>query len=321
MLYCTCRKLGSLYQKVNEIDKAKLEYYRAIKLGSLVNYDAYFAMANLYASQNEYDLAQDVILSIKSVQLKNVQENIGNFYYDWGAKLSMKDPYEAIRKYKLALDNYRKADSFSTKKAVKALELTYSGIADNYIASGNILEAIKVLNLSLDAVDNATAHYKLAQIYENKNIDTSLSQFDKAFKINPGISTYDEYIQLLVQKGDLLKNKGNEAAANFYYEKARSLDHNIYIPFVADKIILVNLISTRFVESDDKKSLVPGVSFKIMNASKDDVNFLKVKVVFSSDNRNFSEVEQLVCTPGTPLHADSATYDISIFSKNRFRKY
>ena len=306
-------KLGTAYQQVNEIEKAKLEYYRAIKLGSLVRYDAYFGMANLYASQNEYDLAEDVLMSIKDIPLKEVANNIGDFYYNWGAKLSGKDPFESIRKYTTALGYYKKANSKNIKNADKALEVTYKEIADKYIINNNVTEAIRILKLSLEACNNATAHYRLAQIYENKNIDSSISEFEKAYKLNPKIGPNYEYIQLLVNKGNILKSKGNEAAASFYFEKAKSLDNSIYIPFVADKNVLVNLISTRFVQ-DSNKSSIPGVSFKVMNANKENINFMKVKVVFSSDNRNFSEVEKLVCTPETPLHSDSATSDISIFS-------
>ena len=311
--YDTHIKLGRAYQQVNEPEKAKLEYYRAIKLGSLIRYDGYFGMADLYASQNQYDLAEDVLMAIKDVPLKEVGNNIGDFYLSWGNKLSEKDSFEATRKYKIALNYYKKADSKNIKNAGQALESAYSKMADKFIIDDNISEAIKFLKLSLQAYNNAKAHYRLAQIYENTNIDNSLSEFEKAYKINSKIAPSHEYIAMLVKKGNQLKNQGNEAAANFYFEKAKKLNTSIYIPFVADKNILVNLTSTRFVQDNNKMS-IPGISFRVMNASKENINFMKVKVVFSSDNRNFSEVEKLICTPETPLQSDSSTPDISIFS-------
>src|SRR3989339_2162567 len=77
-------KLGDLLMQVKEPEKAKIEYYRAVKLGSIKRFDAYLALANIYIDEGNYSFAQEILLPLKDIPDKKIQERLGDFYYRWG---------------------------------------------------------------------------------------------------------------------------------------------------------------------------------------------------------------------------------------------
>ncbi len=64
----------------------------------------------------------------------------------------------------------------------------------------------------------------------------------------------------------------------------------------------------------DKDILVPEISFKLTNISKDKVKNLKVKIVFLENNKPFSEEIKVVAMENKPLNNDSSTPQINIFA-------
>ncbi|MFH0702113.1 MAG: tetratricopeptide repeat protein [bacterium] len=308
-------RVGNLYEQVNEHDKAKIEYYRAINLKNTNKYDAHFAMANLYALENNYTFAQEILMTIKDVPSKKVLEGIGDFYYNWGEKISKIDLFDAIRKYKTAYNFYKDAKSKNINKTKLILEKTYDKVAEKLIVANNIQEAIKILNLSIEFVDNPTAHYKLAKIYTGKNIDKAINEYEKTLNLNPKAFNHNELVNLLIKKVEILKQQKDETTAKYYYDKAKKLNPSINIPYIPDENILVNLIATKCSESIEKDTLIPGVSFKIINISKEKIDYLKVKVVFLENEKPYSEKIEIIATPKKFLNPNTTTSNINLFSQ------
>lgn len=311
--YTVHYKLGLIYAQVNEPLKAKIEFYRAIKLDA-GRYEANFAMASLYASQDNWEMAEDTLTPLIKSKNRFTIEKIGDFYLTWGAELSETNQLEALRKFKTSYELYKQSNSRHISQAKSILENLYADIADKLVEINKSNDAIKLLNLSLNTFDNALAHYKLAMIYKNSNIDESLKEFDKAFKLNPKISAPDPYIETLIKKGNILAKKGDLTGSKYYYTIAQSISPKVKVPYAPDKHILVNLIATRYSENIDKDYIIPGVSFKIMNVSKDNIDYLKAKVVFLQDEKEYSKKIIDIATKESPIPSDQVTGTFDVYS-------
>jgi len=307
-------KLGTLLIQVNEPEKAKIEFYRAIKLSEVGKYDAYFAMADLYMSTDEYELAQDLLMQIKDVPLKEIDDKIGDFYLRWGDHIYKDNPMEAIRKYKFAYKFYSRNGGIKAANIRKHIETAYSGVSDSLVATNNVDDAVNILNSSIAYFNNATAHYKLAKIYVKKNPDTAIKEFTMAFALNSSIAPPDEFVQLLIQKGDNLYKNGDETAAQLYYNKARKLNTHAKIPYLSNNNIIVNLLAYKSSKDTNSLNYTPGISFKITNISKVKIPYLKVKIVFNFNGKEYSENSKEITTPETPIPAFSITSPINIYS-------
>ncbi|MDD3014449.1 MAG: tetratricopeptide repeat protein [Candidatus Gastranaerophilales bacterium] len=307
-------RLGNLYRQVNELENAKIEYYRAIKMGNLNRYDAYFAMADIYVSEDEYELAQDILVQIQDIPFKVVSDKIGDFYFDWGNQFKKINQPEAIRKYKLAYKFYSKNKSDKVFLTRKAIENKYMDIADNLLAFNKVDEAVKILNSSINYYDNSSAHYKLARIYEKENIDKAIEEYTKAFTLNSSIASTDGFVQLLVKKADNLYKNGDKLNAGVYYGKARKLGSKVKIPYINDNNIIVNLIASKSSKDVDKQLYTPGISFKITNISKNKIEYLKAKVIFNVNDQKYSEEIKEISTQKIPLSPYSITPLINVYS-------
>jgi len=307
-------RLGNAYKQVNEPEKAKIEYYRAIKLTNTDRYDAYFAMSDLYVSENEYELAQSLLVEIIDVPNKTVAEKIGDFYYSWANNIKKSDQPEAIRKYKLSYDFYSRCNSDKVPLIRKTIENTYLEIADSLLAINNVDEAVKLLNTSINYLDNANAHYKLAEIYEKKNPDRAINEYTKAFALNNSAINTDRFAKLLENKADNLYKKGDKLTAKLYYDKAKSLSPNIIIPYINDSSIIVNLIAFRASKDENKQVYTPGISFKITNISKNEIKYIKAKIIFNVNGQKYSEETKDISTSQNPLSPFSITPLINVYS-------
>lgn len=307
-------KLGNLFRLVNEPEKAKIEFYRAIKLSEIGKYDAYFAMADLYMSDDDYELAQALLMQIRDIPLKEIADKIGDFYLKWGDHIYKDNPMEAIRKYKIAYKFYFRNKGIKAVNIRKHIETSYSDIADSLMATNNVDDAVNILNSSIDYSNNATAHYKLAKIYKKKNPDIAIREFTMAFALNSSIAPPDEFVQLLIKKGDNFYKNGDATTAELYYNKARKLSTHTKIPYLNDNNIIVNLLASKSSKDNNNLYYTPGISFKITNISKVKIPYLKVKVVFNLNGKEYSENVKEITTPEIPIPPFSITSAINIYA-------
>jgi len=307
--------LGELYEKVNEPDKAKIEYVMAIRQGGRHKPKAYLKLAKIYCNESRYRIAEDIISDIKDTKNKDARKAIGDMYFNWGEHLKNTDKPEAIRKYKKAREYYQETDTTSEKNTAIVITNLYAEISNDLINSKKIKEAVEILKLSLKYEDTALAHYKLARIYEsNGKDDKALKEYSNALKLDPEITNKSSYIKLLVKKAKEFKDKGNDVNAEYYYSKAKKLNSALDVPLNPDKKILFTLIATKLNEDADNDILVPGIIFKVINISKDIIDDLKIKVVFLKDGKPVSSEIVTIASKESPFKGDSESSEIGMYS-------
>ena len=314
--YTVHMRLGELYIQVKESEKAKTEYYRAINLNHANNYDAYFALAGIYAEENKHNFVQSILSSLRDVEEKRIQERLGDFYYEWGKKLAGHDDFDSIRKYRVAYEFYSRSNNRKLNGLITVIENAYSKTSDELVKEGKINEAMKILGLSLDFNNNSLAHYKMARILESRNIDEAIKEYEKTFKMDSNGHIFDRsgYANLLVQKGNMYKEQGNELLSEYFYSKAKKISSRIKIPEITDKQLILVLLSARYSENIERDTITPGISFKIMNVSKDPVTYLKVKCVFLDKNKFIDEDLIMIADSKNKIYPNEISPVISSFS-------
>lgn len=308
-------RLAELYYKAGESDMAKVEYIKAIRLNYKNKYQAHVALANIYAKENNYSFAETFINQIKNTRVKKAHESIGNFYYNWGLSSKKHNLTETIRKFKAAYEHYKVANVPQQEKVLSEIENTYILLANNLIQENKKNDAINLLKISLSFYDSAKIHYEMATIYEMLNkIDDAIAEYKTAFKLNPEISNTDAYVQTLIRKAEMEKNKGDKVSAELYYTFAKKINSKTEIPINPENGIILNDVSAKCNEDIDKDILTPEITFKLRNIRKNAINYLKIKTVFLENNKPFNEVINTTVTSNSPLGSDSETQQINIFS-------
>ena len=308
-------RLAEVYLQANELELAKVEYVKAIELEYKSKYQANIAIANLYVKENNYTLAESFINEIKNTKDKTARQLIGDFYYNWGLSFKKNDKTEAIRKFKIAYRFYKISDSPNLSKLKKEVKDVYINISNDLVKSNKPNDAVNILKLSLKFWNNAETHYRLAKIYEKQGaIDNALSEYKIAFKLNPSVSSTESYVQLLIKKAASLKKKGDKVSAELYYTWAKKLDSRSNVPMNPDSRIIINNLAAKCNENRDKDILIPEISFKLSNISKNKINYLKIKIVFLENNKPFSQEMKIIASEKKPLSNDSSTSQINIFA-------
>lgn len=309
------RDLAKLYIQVDETDKAKVELIRAIDIGkNHSKYDAYLILAQLYVSQGLPELGEDRLKEIKDLKSIKAKKTVGDFYYSWGNTLSKTDLLSAIRKLEIADKYYSEAQSKKLYEVQNTLINIYLQLANDLVSKGNTMEANRFLNRALAVKDEAAIHYKIAEINEKVNPDKAIFHYEKAFRMNSQIALPDRYTTLLLRKGNVLKGQKKFAEAKVYFKKAQKVSPQISIPYINDSPILVGIVSTRFSEDFENDLLLPGVTFTVRNINKQNINYLKTRVVFYNRSEKYSEVIKQIADNKKQIKTDEITSAISIYS-------
>lgn len=309
-------KLAELYLKVKEPDKAKVEYLRAIRIDERHRLLPYIELAKIYSEEEKYNIVEDVLKQMKPTNNKNYLARIGDIYFDWAQHIELSDVPDAIRKYKEAVEYYKKAGSSYKERALDNIAKLYGQLSDELVRAKKINEAIEILELSLDYENNALAHYKLAKIYQDKGEEKlALNEYSKAFTLDPKITNKSSYITLLLKKAQQAKQKGDKTTSDYYYSKAKKLDSAVDVPTNPDVRVLFSLVAIKVNEDIENDILVPGIIFKIINISEDVLDNVKVKVVFIKDKRPINTRVITVADEENTLKGDSYSNEISVFSQ------
>ncbi|MDD3149855.1 MAG: hypothetical protein PHV68_03395 [Candidatus Gastranaerophilales bacterium] len=308
-------KLGQIYQKLDEPQKAKAEFYQVIKMTKGQYHEAYFLIAQTYEDDKEYELANEFLKQIKPLRFNPEFKQMGDFYKRWGDFLLNRDIYESVRKYKIAYDYYKKGKSAEADKIQNYLIDIYLAQAEVFLQKNNFKEALDILQSTLQTFDSPKIHYALASIYGKKDIDKSILHFETAFEKDENVGDKSELVKLFLAKGDDYAKKNDKITADYYYKKALKYNPKTKTPYFEPKNIIVQLQSSKFTEIPDKNEVFPGISFKIMNAGKTDINFLGCKIIFRSDSKILDVLTSEIATEKTPLFKDCLSPEITIYSR------
>lgn len=156
--------------ETRKIDLGILEAQDAIKLDPN-NWDAYFNLANIYFSQKEYKLAEDMFLKILEAGNKGyaIYRGLGNVCY------TQKRYKEAAYYFEKAVDiNYKDPESHY------ALALVYEKMNNDELFVQECTRALVVDK------NFARAHYSMGFYYARSNkLDAAIKELEKAVQISP----------------------------------------------------------------------------------------------------------------------------------------
>ena len=309
-------RIGKLYLKVDEIENAKLEFFTAIKMNKDTSHEAYFEMANIYARAHEFEMGEDRLKEILPLNSNYDNERMGDFYQKWGDYKIKSNIEDAIRKYKSAYSYYKEGNSSKLKNMKEKLSDIYISWAQSYYKNKDIKNTLAILNNADDFLNEPKVWYFLGKVNYGINKDVSFDYFQKAFNKNKEVGDSMAYESMLLNKANALKQQNN-SNASYYYNKVLELNPKVNIPYIADKNVVVQLYSAKFSQSSTHPDqVIPGIGFKIMNASKDKIFCLKTKVVFKTNNEVLSTIQTDIATPDAPIDVDSSSELLTIYSES-----
>ncbi len=306
--------LGQLYLKFNDAEMAKVEFYRAINCKNITDFNAYFVMADLYKKENNFELAQGVLIMIQNRQNKSVVNKLSDFYYAWAENLVKNDLPEAVRKYEISYNYCRKFSCGNMSQIKEKIENSYLNMADDFLKTGQTQEAINILFQSIQFNNNPYAHYKLAKIYSKNNLDKAISEYEKAFKLNPKVLSPDELVNLFVMKADLHKKNNDLLGAEYFYEKGKKYNPTLKTPFKPYKPVILSITNKNLRPNYSKDILTPMVAFTITNIGKENIDYLKAGIVFSVNGKPLSQENKIIADEKKPLKSKEKSKAQSVFS-------
>ncbi len=317
-------QLARVYKQIKEKDRAKIEYYRAMKLNYLFNFDAYFELAQMYVDEDNYEFAEEIIRPLKKkTNLKTLKKRIGDFYYNWGNHLSNKlnQKSKAIRKYKIAIEYYEKSDKELVDHTKETIVDTYIDIANNYSLHKQNKDAIKILKMALDYRESATIHYELSQLYKTFDLKAASEELKKTIYMEPENERFlAAYINILIAQAEESIEKQEFKKAKLFYESAKKYKEKYQFEIVKKRLFVVNILGIKYNELPKSDETVPGISFKITNNSNKLVNKLETKVIFLKNGKYFSSITQKIIGSKNLLKPDETTDEIIVFSPNAMKK-
>lgn len=313
-------KLGDLYLDIDERKKAKIEYYRATKFSPKLNYDAHFALANLYIIEKEYELAEDLVKGINTKYSKHLLQKKGDFYVSLAEGIKKDQLSEALRNLKMA-HRYHELSEYKAIEKTKDLITEYSvELGEQLKKSRHKQEAINILNSSLKYQDAAITHLKLSEYLISRDNKASLKHIKESLELDKSKYHGEDQFNTLVLLGNSFKNEGDNLNSKYCYMLAKKAQPNEALKSVQYNDIIVNVVSTKFNEDFSGKNVTPGISFKIMNISKDKINYLKSKIVFYEGNKKISETVKEIASKDSPIKGDGITPQIVAFSPTSLNK-
>ncbi|MFA6989500.1 MAG: hypothetical protein WC197_05465 [Candidatus Gastranaerophilaceae bacterium] len=304
-------KLGKLYRQNNNNYMAKIEYFQAMKLDTKC-VEAHVEMANLYLVNGDYDLAEKVIKKLETVD-NETKIAKGKFYYKLA--IVLKSPQDKtlalIKSYKYL----RNTDKLSFEKTKILLRQNFVEIANQYINVGDKETAVKIFNIALKYTKTPEIYNGLASIYVDKDGKKSLEYVKKSMELSKEQKNLKKCYEILMATGKSFLDQNDITYAQSVFQLAKNINPDKNISGYSETPILVNIISTKFNEDDTGRNYLPGISFKIINVTKDKISYINSKVVFLKGDSVFSEKVQQIATPDSPIKPDSITFAINVFSE------
>lgn len=312
--------LGNALLEADEPERAKKELDLAVELSgkSSKHCDAQISSASMLLLEGKYEQAEKALAAFEDPKPKNVSLKLGELYTRWGSVLYQdNERVDALEKYKKAFKSYDKLDLEAQQIAEDSVIKIYNELVNIYLSKKNHKKAIELLEESVAFVDNPSAHLKLALIYKDKKQkDKAIEEFEKAYEFDTTGSCSLYLSDLLVEKGIDLAQKGKMSEAKAIFEKAQEVNPSIIIPTELINTVTMSGVKTYMTANVDKTELFPELSFVVDNRGKEDVTYLKAKVVFMNEGEVLGKDEMLIISSVNPLKKGMTTKTIRLSSSN-----
>lgn len=304
-------ELARLYAKTDEDDMAKVELTKATMLGYKTKYQAELELAYIYLRENNFSMALSYINEIKNVKkikTPNIHKELGDFYHYWAKNYTQNDKAEKIRKLREAYNYYaagrdskgsKLQESLKTRNEIRKL---YIEMANELSNMGKYDDAKEILKQSLVFWNNSTVLYQLANVYEKEgNIENAIDTYEKAFLLNPKAGKTKPLESLLLKKASEYEKNGDKVSAELYYTKAKKLNPKLNTQKAEERNFVLNVLSVKANEDFEKDIFKPEVVLKLNNISQKNIEYLKAKIIFLSNDKVFSEEYKVLADKTTVL--------------------
>ncbi len=305
-------KLGQLYQEVKEKQKAKIEIFRAMKTCPKGDFEAHFAMADLYLKNKESELAEDLVEQLKGEELKQKKYKVlkAKFYADLGDHYAREYPEKSLRLLKKAHKIYEEYNCEEIKDIKEQIARVGVSLANTFIGQEKGKEAFATLKNALKYSDSPKLHNKLAILYEPIDIKKSIQHSKRAYELDKSNSNKDNYYMILRKASKIYKKKGEKTESKYYEHLAEKVKPKIVVPTQKDFDLLVNIFSMIYNEEKQR----PGISFNVTNVNKDKLEYLKCKVEFIHKGNVVDETVFQIADKNRPIKGDSRSKQHQIYT-------
>lgn len=309
------RELGVLYYEIGEKDKAKIELFRAVKLSDSTDYGAKYELVKLYIDMDEYDIAKALLFEIPTDKTKNGQLR-GDLLVRLASKAIERNNFlDATKLYEMSLGYYN-PKSAAYKDIQDKLGPVYEKTADYYYSQKNKEKTAEYLTHSLEKKPIASTYFKFGLINEIEgNFSEAIKYYNRAYKMNKlGINAF-VYNNALKRELDKNRSALSESDIIQYGLLVKNTDKDAE-NIVLLKNVQISNVSTEYLRISDNQNLIDSMlKFQIMNVSKKQIDYLKVRVVFMNDNRVFDYKDLYIADKNRPFERLSYTNLLSVNAK------
>jgi tetratricopeptide (TPR) repeat protein len=226
--YAVHLELAKAYYGIGEVQKSKVEFFRAIDLSPEYNYDARYELVKMYLGLNDYQMAKTILYSIPS----DNSERYNAIKIPILLQLAefARDEYkfdDSIDFYELVLNLYPEG-SIEASRIKTELSFVYGMIADGYYNKNNLKKTVEYLNQSNSISPNAQSFFKLGMIAESQeNLKGAAALYLKAYNLNQGEVSVDVFYNLISTLLKKYKDDLSLPELQTYYVLKRNLEERI----------------------------------------------------------------------------------------------
>lgn len=324
--YSICMQVGNLYETVGDYVNAEFAYRLSVEKATSQIYTPYLKLINVLVAQEKFDEANDILISVKDINDKNLIKFktrsyivMGDKYYSIGKFLSAAKSYEKSKYY---YDRFDKKDKVIEKSISTRIVNSYIKTADIMVKSGLNTDAARFLKRA-EKYDpkNSDIKYKLAIIYSDLDPIKSVDYFEELLSTKPQYIDYGVYGKALIKSANIADLEGEPTLAKYYRYKIHSYD-----VFTSQKVLYKNDVEIILDSFSVRKPWLKyrfDAMFRVKNVSNMDINRLSADFVLrNTDGEVLETVTKLLVKKANPLYSNgSVTEPVNVvFGKNIFTK-
>ncbi len=314
-------ELGKIYVFLKEYEKAKVEFFQSIEASPTNNFNASFALTDLYIKEKNPGMAEEIIMGIDEKRLFRQEllikagflADISRLYFGMNDLGSTYRMLKESTNYYTRLDEKEKLDASRKELAYLLVDMA----DDAYYNQNDPVKASIYLDESQKIEENAWAYAKLGYLFfEDPKLSTEY--FEKAYNFEPTAINSEVLIATLQEAIKICLKEGREGDRTYYKSVLDRVKDGSFHEKFYTKIALNNVEG--FYERQENKDLfLPVVYININNLeTKKSLDYIKVRAIFiDNDNKIVGHHDVIAINSAKPLLAGGHINTIRIES-NRF---
>ena len=318
--YAVNMRLGILYSYKKDYDSAERQFKNSIEKAEGYDYTPNYQLAKLYVKTGKLQNAQEVMDSIGEKPKKRIirfkaeiYNLLGDAYYQDGYFAL------AVMKYERAYFYYDVIRSKKLKDVKEKIIKASVSLADNYVNTGKIDEAIMALEKAYELnPEKIIVNYKLGLLYIDNNPYKAYELLSYVHKNDPQKMNYDAYLNLINKLANIELNKGNATESELYRKRAMQYQKFVKNNLLYDKDLFVDVIKIDVNTDLAAQEYLLNFQFRLQNNSDLDIDNLYVRAVFKDGNNIIKAYTQQIFDKTRIFEAGTITPPIVLSASEPF---